>query len=266
MIPEPAYFMETDGEGQRIYDKTDRKATRSQFEMAGLKPGMFSLDIGCASGAATQELAEMCFPAHAIGLDSSQLILSEAKENASTKQFTNLRFVHGNVYSLPFEDNSFDFVWTRFLFEYLKEPVTAIREMKRVTKPGGLVVCADLDGNCLFHYPMEDQLRRGLQHVIEKLEEKGFDPWVGRKLFSYFRHVGFSEISANMIPHHLIAGKPSPRERNNWFAKIDTIGEKFKTELGDERNILGLIEGFKAFIDNPDTFTYSPLIVMTGVK
>ena len=45
MIPEAAYFMESDLEGQRIYDKTDREAIRAQLEIAGLKPGMFSLDI-----------------------------------------------------------------------------------------------------------------------------------------------------------------------------------------------------------------------------
>ena len=258
--------MESDLEGQRIYDKTDREAIRAQLEIAGLKPGMFSLDIGCASGAASQELAGMCFPADAIGLDSSQQLLSEAIRNAASKQRPNLRFMHGNVYSLPFDDNTFDFVWARFVFEYLKEPVLAISEMKRVTKRGGLVVCADLDGNCLFHYPMEDKLRHGLQKVIQRLEEKGFDPWVGRKLFSHYRQVGFGNISAHMVAHHLIAGKPSPRERNNWFAKIDTIRAKFTTELGYQKNIEELIDSFKAFIDSPDTFTYSPLIIMVGNK
>lgn len=266
MTPKTDYLMESDTEARRIFEKTDLLATKLQLELSGLKSGMYSLDVGCASGAATLELARICYPSTVVGVDTSDAQLTEARRTAKTVEVNNVTYMSGNVYHLPFEDNSFDFVWSRFLLEYLKEPLVAISELKRVTKSGGLVVCADLDGNCLFHYPIDSQLESGLLKVLRKLSEKGFDPWVGRKLFSYYRTIGFSKIVPHMVPHHLIAGKPSERDRNNWFNKIDTIRSKLKDDLESPAEVEYLVKGFKTLIESPDTFTYSPLIIMIGTK
>lgn len=260
------YLMESETEARRIFEKTDPVTTQSQLELAGLQSGMDCLDVGCASGAATMELAKMCFPSKVIGVDTSQAQLSEARKVAQQRETDNAIFMHGNIYSLPFEDNSFDFVWMRFLLEYLKDPLVAISEAKRVARPGGFVVCADLDGNCMYHYPIDPRLERGLLKVMEKLSETGFDPWVGRKLYYYYRTVGFSKITAHMTPHHLIAGEPSERDRNNWHTKIDTLKTKLAGAFSNQEEVTYLVDGFKALIEDPNTFTYSPLIMMVGTK
>jgi ubiquinone/menaquinone biosynthesis C-methylase UbiE len=266
MNTEDSYLMESETEGRRIFEKTDLEATRSQLILAGLRQGMNCLDVGCASGAATIELAALCAPGKVTGMDISQSHLSQAEKAANNKGTNNAIFMCGNVYSLPFEDNRFDFVWVRFLLEYLKEPLVAISEAKRVARPGGLVVCADLDGNCLFHYPISPRLDAGLNKVMAKLSETGFDPWVGRKLYHYYRVVGFSQISAQVFIHHLIAGEPCARERNNWHAKIDTLHTKLSDSFSNREESEYLLKGMKTLIDSPDTFTYSPLIMMIGTK
>ncbi|MBI4961748.1 MAG: methyltransferase domain-containing protein [Desulfomonile tiedjei] len=260
------YLMEHCTEGARIRNKTDKAAARSQLFTSGLEPGMFALDVGCASGAVTVEMGRIVAPATAVGADSSDERIAEARALARESGVDNVEFRKANVYSLPFEDNTFDFVWTRFLLEYLPDPVAAIREMKRVTKPGGLVVCADLDGNCLFHYPIDPQLESGIQKVMRMLASTGFDPWVGRKLYHFCRTVGFSEIEAHMVPHHLIAGIPCAREQNNWHQKIDTLRENLLPVYPDRSELDRLAEDFKRMIDSPDTFTYSPLIMIVARK
>jgi ubiquinone/menaquinone biosynthesis C-methylase UbiE len=260
------YLMEHDTEGSRIRHKTNLTAARSQLVMVGLQAGMSCLDVGCASGSVTVEMAKVAAPSSATGVDFSDQRLDEARLLAAESGVTNVEFRKGNAYDLPFANDTFDFVWARFVMEYLKDRVAAIREMKRVTKPGGKVICADLDGNCLFHYPIEPRLEAGLEKVMTLLAKTGFDPWVGRKLFHFFRVVGFSQITAHMMPHHLIAGIPSDVERRNWHEKVDTICEKLQDSIFDSEEMVSLAEGFKRLIDSPETFTYSPLILIVGTK
>ena len=261
-----AYLMEHEGEGARIRDKTDLAAVRSQLSLAGLRPGMHCLDAGCASGAVTAEMAQIASPARVVGLDFSQPRLKEAEELARLTGTGNVEFRHGGIFDMPFEDGTFDFVWSRFVLEYLKDPTAAIREMKRVTKVGGLVVNADLDGNCLFHYPIDSELEKGLLKVTQLLSHAGFDSWVGRKLYHYYREVGFSDIKVAVMPYHVIAGEPTERERRNWHEKIETIRNKLTNVFPDRRQLDRLADGFRSLIDSPDTFTYSSLIIVIGTK
>jgi ubiquinone/menaquinone biosynthesis C-methylase UbiE len=57
-----------------------------------------------------------------------------------TKEIPTLSFKEGNAQSLPFADNTFDLTYCRFVLMHLSDPLRAITEMVRVTKPGGMVV------------------------------------------------------------------------------------------------------------------------------
>ncbi len=258
------YIMESESEGERVRRKTDLEATRFQLNALGLTQGMHSLDVGCASGAVTLEMAKIAYPAKVIGIDRSEERIAEARTLAETKKIKNVEFVAGDVYELPFENNRFDFLWSRFLFEYLKKPVTALEEMKRISKKGGYVITGDLDGNALFHYPIESRLEQGLINVTRFLSEFGFDAYVGRKLFHYYQKAGFSEITPCMVPHHLIAGTPSISEIANWTEKTRTIRKNFGSIYPDKEELEFVLCGLEEMIKNPDTFTYSPLIFMKG--
>jgi ubiquinone/menaquinone biosynthesis C-methylase UbiE len=260
------YLMEHQREGVRLREKSDDDATRSQLLRVGLTSGMAALDVGCGSGSVTVEMARIVAPGTAVGTDTSTCRLEEARTLARQSGAANIEFHQGDAYCLPFSDNTFDFVWSRFLLEYLREPLTAIREMKRVTKLGGLVVCADLDGNCLFHYPIDPHLENSLRKIMAVLADRGFDPWVGRKLYHYCHAVGFSQIDAFMVPHHLIAGAPCERERLNWQRKIDILRDNLLPVFPDAQEFDHLGEQFMELIDSSETFTYSPLILIVGKK
>ncbi|MFC1836275.1 class I SAM-dependent methyltransferase [Thermodesulfobacteriota bacterium] len=250
------YIMEHESEGARIRNKTDLESTRSQLMMAGLERGMHCLDVGCASGAVSVEMARLADPGAVVGLDTSEQRLDQAEALAQEAGVSRILFRRGDAYQIPSEDDTFDFVWNRFLLEYLKDPGAAIREMKRVTKPGGTVVSADLDGNCLFHYPIEPRLERGLEKVMKILSASGFYPFVGRKLYHYYGQVGFSDIRVFMMPHHLIAGVPTENQRQNWYEKIETIRERVTDSSTVSEEMRSIARSFKELIDSPDTFTY----------
>ena len=50
-----------------------------------------------------------------------------------------VKYIQGNIFQLPFKENSFDVVWNQGVLEHFTEPEKAIKEMYRVTKPNGIV-------------------------------------------------------------------------------------------------------------------------------
>lgn len=106
------------------------------------------LDVGCGTGFGTEALARESNHVH--GLDQSPHQLSHAFEKFGRRG--PVRFYLGDAERLPFADNSFDVVWSSGSIEYWPNPVTALRELRRVGKPGGqvLVVGPDYPRNIIF--------------------------------------------------------------------------------------------------------------------
>ena len=77
-----------------------------------------------------------------VGRDCVQL--ERARALAAEKRLENVAWQQGDVRSLPWPDASFDIVVTRFSFHHFQEPLTVLREMRRVCRPGGRVVVVDM--------------------------------------------------------------------------------------------------------------------------
>ena len=97
-----------------------------------LGPGMAYLDAGCGAGMAAQMAAKR--GAEVSGLDASQPLLAIARERVPAGQF-----VAGDLEELPFADATFDAVMGFNSFQYAGDPTAALRQARRVTKPGGVV-------------------------------------------------------------------------------------------------------------------------------
>jgi ubiquinone/menaquinone biosynthesis C-methylase UbiE len=80
---------------------------------------------------------------HVVGLDISKSFVRIATENAA-EAGVEVTFREGNASSMPFESDSFDFVYCRAAFKNFSEPVRALHEMYRVLKPDGKAVIHDL--------------------------------------------------------------------------------------------------------------------------
>lgn len=97
------------------------------------------LDLGTGSGYALRALRETQNAGSSVGLDGSP----EMVQNARTYTEDGLvAFVGGDFHHLPFEDNSFDHVWSMEAFYYAQQPVQVVEEIKRVLTPGGTFFCA----------------------------------------------------------------------------------------------------------------------------
>ncbi len=133
-------------EYERIAARYDRRwsfyveaTIRKMLRRLALRPGDKVLDVGCGTGALLQAVAR-AFPGVVLaGVDLSSEMLGVAR----SKIGCSVKLRQGRAETLPFESEAFDIVVSTSLLHYLRAPDDALREMKRVLKPGGQVIVSD---------------------------------------------------------------------------------------------------------------------------
>lgn len=113
------------------------------FLVPHLRPGMSVIDCGCGPGSITIGVAQLVAPGQVVGIDIEPRQIEAARTLAAEQGVSNLRFQPGSITALPFPDASFDVAVAHFVIEHLRDPMPALREMRRVLKPGGLAAIKD---------------------------------------------------------------------------------------------------------------------------
>jgi SAM-dependent methyltransferase len=111
-----------------------------QFSGAGREDTV--LDVACGPGLVVSAFAESV--KYAIGIDLVPAMIDQARALQAQKQLTNVSWQLGDVLPLPFPDNSFSIVISRYALHHLSDPRGALFEMKRVCTPGGRLVLCDV--------------------------------------------------------------------------------------------------------------------------
>ncbi|MEH1123759.1 demethylmenaquinone methyltransferase [Micromonospora sp. CPCC 206061] len=142
-------------------DRGWRRATR---EALGLRPGQRVLDVGAGTGVSTVELATS--GAYAVGLD-----LSIGMLQAGLRVRPDVPLLAGDALRLPFADETFDAATISFALRNVVDNAAALRELARVTRPGGrLVVCEfSHPTNAAFRTAYMSYLMRSLPAVARKV-------------------------------------------------------------------------------------------------
>lgn len=112
-----------------------------------LSPGMTVTDIGCGLGyLGWTYWKHFGNSGTYIGVDCSDSLMREATETSTEwSEGGTANFITGNCYDVPITDGSADVTMCQALLMHLEFPVKALREMIRITKPGGIVMCKELD-------------------------------------------------------------------------------------------------------------------------
>jgi ubiquinone/menaquinone biosynthesis C-methylase UbiE len=100
------------------------------------------LDVACGPGLLVCAFARVA--KHATGVDMTPAMLEQARKVQQEQGLTNVTWLPGDVYSLPFPQAQFSIVSSRFAFHHFQDPLLALKEMKRACKPGGRIVVADM--------------------------------------------------------------------------------------------------------------------------
>lgn len=136
------YFRQIAGSWDEISAGYFGKAVReTAIIKAYLRPEMAVADIGAGTGFMAAGLAPLVKRVFVV--DGSEEMLDVARKNLS--QFANVEFHKADGSSLPFPDESLDAVFANMYLHHTVDPLTAIREMVRVLRPGGRLVITDMD-------------------------------------------------------------------------------------------------------------------------
>jgi ubiquinone/menaquinone biosynthesis C-methylase UbiE len=120
----------------------DEVALQRVIQFAGLTPDDDVLDVACGPGILACACARIV--ERATGIDITPAMIERAKDLQARDKLNNLTWHVGDVRSLPFPDNRFTVVMSRYTFHHLIDPLAVLREMKRVCKPAGRIVVIDV--------------------------------------------------------------------------------------------------------------------------
>lgn len=170
-----------------------------------VKKGSTALDVCCGTADWTIALSKAVGPQGEVtGLDFSENMLEVGKEK--TAHMDNIHLVHGDAMNLPFDDASFDYVTIGFGLRNVPDYLGALKEMERVLKPGGMIVCLETSQPTLpvfkqvyrlyfkFVMPIFGKLFAKSKEEYEWLQQSTFDFPGKEKLKRLFEQAGFSNI------------------------------------------------------------------------
>jgi ubiquinone/menaquinone biosynthesis C-methylase UbiE len=179
------------------------------YQQVGLNEKSRILEIGCGTGVITSELkGYSSFQISGIDIQFDRLEVAKTKDNLSN-------YDCGDVYHLPYSNNSFDFVVSHYLFLWLQEPVQALTEIMRVLKPGGQVIAlAEPDYLARIDSPKELWTLGELQ--TKALIQQGANPMAGRLLASQLTQAGFVDIQYGISGFQEKAGEIPEWVESEW--------------------------------------------------
>jgi len=179
------------------------------------------LDCGCGPGSITVGLAQWAPDGQTVGIDIGAEQLDGARARARDLGVNNVTFRQGDIFALPFEDESFDVVFSQTVLYHIPNPEKALTEIKRVLRRGGLVALRDGINAAIFIWP-EDPLIRDLGRVVRLgAQRSGGNPDVGRELGTLLDAAGFEDVFFT-----LSLEQPERREeRAEYFSAVAAFTE-----------------------------------------
>jgi ubiquinone/menaquinone biosynthesis C-methylase UbiE len=168
------------------------------------------LDVGCGTGFATEGLLRYTDDIWALDQSAHQL----EKAFAKFGKRGDVKFHRGDAERLPFEDDSFDAYWSSGSIEYWPNPVAALREARRVTKPGGNVLVVGPD------YPNSTLLQKLADAIMLFYDEDEAD--------RMFAEAGFEEFE-----HHIQQRAPGTPRAITTVARVPDDTDETSEEAAD---------------------------------
>jgi SAM-dependent methyltransferase len=178
-----------------LFTRTFDRMIRDLIVAMGLQAGDRVLDVGCGAGDAAFVIAEFVGEAgRVVGLDSSATMITAARERVPPGE-TRVEFVEHDVYAMPFPDDAFDAARCSRVLVHLADPVRAIREIARVTRPGGRIMVMDPDfGGQMVDTDHRDLYARLREARVRQRATAPGDPWRGRQLWGLCRQAGLVDL------------------------------------------------------------------------
>ncbi|GFE21005.1 class I SAM-dependent methyltransferase [Streptomyces nigrescens] len=192
-------------------------ANSAGYLLGALRPHMRILDIGCGPGTITADLAALVPEGQVTGLEQAPDVLEQARATADARGLTNVRFAVGDVHALDYPDGTFCVVHAHQVLQHVGDPVQALREMRRVTEPGGIVAVRDSDYAAMTWYPESDGMTEWQRLYQRVARGNGGEPDAGRRLQAWARQAGFAPDAITATAATWLFRTP---EERSWWSEL----------------------------------------------
>ncbi|GJE84769.1 UbiE family methyltransferase [Phanerochaete sordida] len=231
-------------------------ANSAAYLIPHLKPGLKVLDVGCGPGTISVDIASYVPGGHVTGLEYDPAIVEHARAHAAERGAADVAFVQGDAHALPFADSTFDVVHAHQVLQHIAEPVRALREMRRVARPGGVVAAREADWAAFTWFP--DTPGLGEWHALAQRVNRAYggEPHAGRRVKAWARAAGFDAARISCSAATWCFSTPEERE---WWGgrmaeRIATAGfTKGAVELGaSAEDLERLSQAWRTWIQEED--------------
>jgi|GEM_PF-297731 len=234
----------------------------SVLDSIGLQDGATVLDLGSGPGMTSLLLAKRLPSALVIGVEPEDQLRGKAEALIASQGFAErCRFLKGTGDRIPLDNGAVDFSYARLLFQHLPNPLEVLGEMRRVTRPGGVVVVVDVDDRTNIVYPAPAGLEELEKRIAGAQAAAGGDRHVGRKLYGYMQESGLLEVSVKHVPI-----TASALGRHAFFSIVYSFKRQVLERAGEcDAQATALFHELENVISRPTTFAMTTVFVAYGV-
>jgi len=169
----------------------------------------------------------------------------------------NLTFEVGSIYEPRFAAGTFDAVFAHLVLQHLRRPVDALRQMRALLAPGGVLGVRVVDWGSAIFYPESEAMRRFLALQFDLARRNGAEPNAGRHLRRWFREAGFGETRLTTSTES-DADAHATRERAEMFAertlRSGLADKALEHGIATRSDLEGIAAAWRAWGRDPDAF------------
>lgn len=155
-------------------------------------------EFGCGLGIVINELADKYRCSEFTGIEISEDHFNQAMQ--INERNSNVSLINRDAILSGLEDDTFDITYCRYFLEHVSDPVAMVKEMKRITKPGGRIVCQENDLYNVILYPSMDGFDELRLAFCNLQAQMGGDPFIGRRLYEIFHKSELGSIKLSYAP------------------------------------------------------------------
>ena len=171
--------------------------------------GSTVLEAGCGVGAQTVTLAQNSPGAKIVSIDVSAESVAQAEKTLQLAGVSGVDLQQADIFSLPFEPESFDHVFVCFVLEHLPNPLEALASLRAVLKPGGTITVIEGDHGSTYFHPESDAADAAIHCQVELQRRAGGNAHVGRQLYPLLDRSGFHAVRVSPRMVYADSSKPN---------------------------------------------------------
>jgi SAM-dependent methyltransferase len=249
------------GEQQRLLAQAAEYdgETRWLLDQVGIQPGWRAADMGCGPIGILDRLAERVgATGRVVGVEREARFVDMARALIAERDLRNVEVVAGDATATGLPAASFDCVHERLTL--LQQPVAdpLLREMVRLTRPGGVIALQDIDAGGWLCEPPHPAWSRLTDAFLTVCREHGMDVHLGRRLAGLLRSAGLEDVDTQV---HVRLKRPGEHGRADALSLVNGVrGRVIERGLLSEGEFAEQTEALQKHLDRPETIVVGPLL------